>query len=164
MKKPIDNVNHAICNTLQEKDKFKEKKTEMQRNNISNGIQQDFSMLHSQSNSHNQTPAAMPPSWQSLATPGSTVADYLSHLPASTLPLSLHHFLKYSAESIKKESEPAPAAPTVDTHVVNNTSSPVSKKKKRKKIPKEKKPRPKPGLSILQNHNFFAALYLLDAR
>lgn len=46
----------------------------------------------------------MPSSWQSLAAPGSTVADYLSHLPASTLPLSLHHFLKYSAESIKKES------------------------------------------------------------
>lgn len=46
----------------------------------------------------------MPASWQSLATPGSTVADYLSHLPASTLPLSLHHFLKYSAENIKKET------------------------------------------------------------
>lgn len=46
----------------------------------------------------------MPSTWQSLATPGSTVADYLSHLPASTLPLSLHHFLKYSAETIKKES------------------------------------------------------------
>lgn len=43
-------------------------------------------------------------SWQSL-TPSSAVADYLSHLPASTLPLSLHHFLKYSAESIKKESQ-----------------------------------------------------------
>lgn len=40
-------------------------------------------------------------SWQA---PSSTVADYLSHLPASTLPLSLHHFLKYSAETIKKES------------------------------------------------------------
>lgn len=39
--------------------------------------------------------------WQSL-TPSSAVADYLSHLPAS---LSLHHFLKYSAESIKKESQ-----------------------------------------------------------
>lgn len=37
--------------------------------------------------------------WQSLT------ADYLSHLPASTLPLSLHHFLKYSAESIKKEAQ-----------------------------------------------------------
>ncbi|XP_059608846.1 zinc finger protein 567-like isoform X2 [Phlebotomus argentipes] len=44
------------------------------------------------------------PSWQSL-TPSSAVADYLSHLPASTLPLSLHHFLKYSAESIKKETQ-----------------------------------------------------------
>lgn len=44
------------------------------------------------------------PSWQSL-TPSSAVADYLSHLPASTIPLSLHHFLKYSAESIKKESQ-----------------------------------------------------------
>lgn len=46
---------------------------------------------------------AMPASWQSLAAPGSAVADYLSHLPASTLPLSLHHFLKYSADSIKKD-------------------------------------------------------------
>ncbi|XP_054085051.1 zinc finger E-box-binding homeobox 1 isoform X3 [Zeugodacus cucurbitae] len=43
-------------------------------------------------------------SWQSL-TPGTTVADYLSHLPANTLPLSLHHFLKYSAETIKKENQ-----------------------------------------------------------
>ncbi|XP_074036057.1 uncharacterized protein isoform X2 [Leptinotarsa decemlineata] len=51
----------------------------------------------------NQTSSAMPPAWQSLATSSSTVADYLSHLPSSTLPLSLHHFLKYSAESIKKE-------------------------------------------------------------
>lgn len=40
--------------------------------------------------------------WQSLA-PSAAVADYLSQLPASTLPLSLHHFLKYSSESIKKE-------------------------------------------------------------
>jgi len=53
----------------------------------------------------NQQTASMPPAWQSLAAPGSTVADYLSHLPASTLPISLHHFLKYSAESIKKETE-----------------------------------------------------------
>lgn len=41
--------------------------------------------------------------WQSALAPTSAVADYLSHLPASTLPLSLHHFLKYSAENIKKE-------------------------------------------------------------
>lgn len=44
-------------------------------------------------------------SWQTLTTPASSVADYLSHLPASTLPLSLHHFLKYSAENIKKETQ-----------------------------------------------------------
>ncbi|XP_031625075.1 transcription factor che-1-like [Contarinia nasturtii] len=43
--------------------------------------------------------------WQSLTPSSAVVADYLSHLPASTLPLSLHHFLKYSAESIKKESQ-----------------------------------------------------------
>lgn len=63
--------------------------------------------LHQQQTSHLQqgtATASMPASWQSLATPGSTVADYLSHLPASTLPLSLHHFLKYSAENIKKET------------------------------------------------------------
>lgn len=40
--------------------------------------------------------------WQSLA-PSAAVADYLAQLPTSTLPLSLHHFLKYSSESIKKE-------------------------------------------------------------
>jgi hypothetical protein len=41
------------------------------------------------------------PSWQSLT--NTSVADYLSHLPAS-MPLSLHHFLKYSTENIKKET------------------------------------------------------------
>lgn len=43
--------------------------------------------------------------WQSLA-PSAAVADYLAQLPTSTLPLSLHHFLKYSSESIKKEVIP----------------------------------------------------------
>lgn len=105
----------------------------------------------------------MPSSWQSLATPGSTVADYLSHLPASTLPLSLHHFLKYSAENIKKESAqqlnlnntntPDPTninllnTVTNNNHTnqtLNNGTSPP-KKKKKKKAAKEKKPRPKPG-------------------
>ncbi|KAL2739748.1 zinc finger protein 384-like isoform X1 [Vespula maculifrons] len=47
---------------------------------------------------------SMPAGWQSLATPGSTVADYLSRLPASTLPLGLQHFLKFSAETIKREA------------------------------------------------------------
>lgn len=100
----------------------------------------------------------MPSTWQSLATPGSTVADYLSHLPASTLPLSLHHFLKYSAENIKKETSqqlslnntintPEPnlnLLSTVTTPVVQNGTTPP-KKKKKKKATKEKKPRPKPG-------------------
>ncbi|KAL1377772.1 hypothetical protein pipiens_004122 [Culex pipiens pipiens] len=45
-----------------------------------------------------------PSSWQTLA-PGASVADYLSHLPGTALPLSLHHFLKYSAENIKKETQ-----------------------------------------------------------
>lgn len=76
----------------------------------------------------------MPPSWQSLATPGSTVADYLSHLPASTLPLSLHHFLKYSAESIKKEND-GHSAGVVDNSITHQQSSllPPAKKKKKKK-------------------------------
>lgn len=89
----------------------------------------------------------MPATWQSLATPGSTVADYLSHLPASTLPLSLHHFLKYSAESIKKESEMAQttSVAVATTTTPNIMMSPNNKKKKKKKAPKEKKPRPKPG-------------------
>lgn len=48
---------------------------------------------------------AMPPSWQSIAAPGSTVADYLSHLPAT---LTLHHFLKYSGDGAKDKAEPKP--------------------------------------------------------
>ncbi|BET01828.1 ZnF_C2H2 [Nesidiocoris tenuis] len=88
------------------------------------------------------TPApGMPPTWQSIATPGSTVADYLSHLPASTLPISLHHFLKYSAETIKKDVEPEHQPPPPPPPQQENNM----KKKKKKKPPKEKKPRPKPG-------------------
>nr|CAH7755906.1 unnamed protein product [Callosobruchus chinensis] len=56
-----------------------------------------------QSHNANQTTSSQT-TWQTLTSPVSTVADYLSHLPASTLPLSLHHFLKYSAESVKKEN------------------------------------------------------------
>lgn len=103
----------------------------------------------------------MPSTWQSLATPGSTVADYLSHLPASTLPLSLHHFLKYSAENIKKETVAQQQQlqnndmnllhtntstnnlSTINTAHIQNVSP--AKKKKKKKVEKEKKPRPKPG-------------------
>lgn len=79
---------------------------------------------------------AMPATWQSLAAPGSTVADYLSRLPASTLPLSLHHFLKYSAENIKKE-------PETTTSSSSTTNPPTKKKSKKKKKPP--KPRMRPG-------------------
>ncbi|KAK7793026.1 hypothetical protein R5R35_004458 [Gryllus longicercus] len=112
--------------------------------------------LHHQHHHHHatQTTTTMPATWQSLATPGSTVADYLSHLPASTLPLSLHHFLKYSAENIKKETEMAVNASGPGLGVASSAtpgvvgSAPVpggAKKKKKKKASKEKKPRPKPG-------------------
>uniref|UniRef100_A0A1B0CNR6 Uncharacterized protein n=1 Tax=Lutzomyia longipalpis TaxID=7200 RepID=A0A1B0CNR6_LUTLO len=65
------------------------------------------------------------PSWQSL-TPSSAVADYLSHLPASTLPLSLHHFLKYSAESIKKESQ-NPLSVSPQSPITSLFDNPISK-------------------------------------
>lgn len=115
---------------------------------------------------------SMPASWQSLATPGSTVADYLSRLPASTLPLGLHHFLKFSAETIKREAtiESSPlGADGLDAtggatsgeqavqitvaggeteiipDVVDDPESgakPKRKKKYKKKPPKPKKPKP----------------------
>ncbi|KAK0173339.1 hypothetical protein PV328_006554 [Microctonus aethiopoides] len=157
-----------VCNLLQEKEKKDKKSDEHSRNvgesttttttaattttNDNNGgsQQSDYSSIHQhhQQHAHTQTPASMPATWQSLATPGSTVADYLSHLPASTLPLSLHHFLKYSAESIKKESEMQAHTTSVaiaTTTTPNIMMSPSNKKKKKKKTPKEKKPRPKPG-------------------
>ncbi|XP_055537896.1 gastrula zinc finger protein 5-1 isoform X2 [Wyeomyia smithii] len=64
-------------------------------------ITQDLSALLQQADSKR---VLQNPSWQSLA-PGTSVADYLSHLPGTALPLSLHHFLKYSAENIKKETQ-----------------------------------------------------------
>ncbi|KAL0278617.1 UNVERIFIED_CONTAM: hypothetical protein PYX00_000389 [Menopon gallinae] len=99
---------------------------------------------------HHSHQNQMPPSWQSLAAPGSTVADYLSHLPASTLPLSLHHFLKYSAESIKKETDNLNIASSSIggqslAHGQGSANLLPPAKKKKKKKPKEKKPRPKPG-------------------
>ncbi|XP_050432003.1 gastrula zinc finger protein XlCGF7.1-like [Adelges cooleyi] len=67
---------------------------------ISNGahFQSDSSDLGSQL-------GGLPSSWQSIATPGSTVADYLSHLPAT---LTLHHFLKYSGENSKEKEDLKP--------------------------------------------------------
>lgn len=65
----------------------------------------------------------MPATWQSLAAPGSAVADYLSHLPASTLPLSLHHFLKYSADTIKKDDSVNLIAAAANVNGLNNVVS-----------------------------------------
>lgn len=85
-----------------------DKKQESQEDRRQQETQQQQVQSSQHQQSHNNqlinTSASMSSTWQSLATPGSTVADYLSHLPASTLPLSLHHFLKYSAENIKKET------------------------------------------------------------
>lgn len=39
-------------------------------------------------------------SWQNLT----ASVDYLSQLSASSLPISLHDFLKYSAENLKKDN------------------------------------------------------------
>ncbi|BET01544.1 ZnF_C2H2 [Nesidiocoris tenuis] len=98
--------------------------------------------------------------WQNLTVPGTTVADYLRGLPASTLPLSLHHFLKFSAETIKRESaiESSPlnqdeaGNPDDESQLTLNESAemfgvqdvkPGKKKKKyKKKPPKPRRPRP----------------------
>ncbi|KAI5698813.1 hypothetical protein M8J76_012730 [Diaphorina citri] len=133
---------------------------ELEGNDYSNVLQHQ--QQHQSSSGIN-----MPPAWQSIATPGSTVADYLSHLPASTLPISLHHFLKYSAENIKKDlsaddssnittihhpqhdmasqhqTPPPPNPPPSAGNLIQPAAT--CKKKKKKKASKEKKPRPKPG-------------------
>lgn len=101
-----------------------------------------------QVNISNQNIANTLSSWQSLASTTSTVADYLSHLPASTLPLSLHHFLKYSAETIKKESTQQNLNINLEANLdtlTNEINMVQQTKKKKKKKAKEKKPRPKPG-------------------
>jgi hypothetical protein len=69
-------------------------------------ITQDLTALLQQTDTKRALQNVNASSWQTLTTPASTVADYLSHLPASGLPLSLHHFLKYSESTlnIKKEA------------------------------------------------------------
>lgn len=95
--------------------------------------------------------AAMIPSpatWQSLAgPPGSTVAEYLSRLPASTLPLTLHHFLKLSTAA--STDGPAISIPTSGLGIKKEEDVLLTKKKKKRKY--KKKPyiprplRPRPG-------------------
>lgn len=101
------------------------------------------------------TLTTMPSSWQSLATPGSAVADYLSKIPNS-LPLTLQHFLRFSAETIKREQgiESSPLPCEYNESYQNGVEEQIgleidfngkTKKKKRpvkKKPPRPKKPRP----------------------
>jgi hypothetical protein len=96
--------------------------------------------------------AAMIPSpatWQSLAgPPGSTVAEYLSRLPASTLPLTLHHFLKFSSAATTEG--PAIQTPATGSRIRKEEDGTVLIKKKKKRKYKKKPyiprpPRPRPG-------------------
>lgn len=93
-------------------------------------------------------------SWQA-APVTSSVAEYLSHLPADSLPLSLHHFLKFSNDTIKRESavESSPLSNPDDGtegHMLEmNPDDPENdqlkgkkKKKYKKKPPKPRRPRP----------------------
>ncbi|XP_071448384.1 uncharacterized protein [Hetaerina americana] len=84
-----------------------------------------------------------------------TVADYLSRLPASTLPLSLHHFLKYSAEQ-RKDVGPTVAAVVpgvvgcgtqIGTPQLQQQATPKKKKKKKSSSGSKDRrgPRPRPG-------------------
>ncbi|XP_063230655.1 fez family zinc finger protein erm-like [Bacillus rossius redtenbacheri] len=133
-----------LCATLKEL-----KREEDKEERPGSGEVEYNSMLHHQH--HGTQTTGMPATWQSLATPGSTVADYLSHLPASTLPISLHHFLKYSAENIKKEQDANTGGAVLGVSTTTPgvmggaPTGPGTKKKKKKKVPKEKKPRPRPG-------------------
>uniref|UniRef100_A0A1B6D5V8 C2H2-type domain-containing protein n=2 Tax=Clastoptera arizonana TaxID=38151 RepID=A0A1B6D5V8_9HEMI len=105
-----------------------------------------------------ETYSAIPTSWQ--IAPGSTVADYFQRLSATT-PLSIHHFLKFSAETIKREAaiESSPLSNTGDTDEngaemqqtqteeitddpANQDGQAKKKKKYKKKAPKPRRPRP----------------------
>ncbi|XP_014270577.1 uncharacterized protein [Halyomorpha halys] len=101
--------------------------------------------------------------WQSVSVPVPTtaMADYLSRIPPASLPLSLHHFLKFSAETIKRESaiessplaDPGPDSGAAeeledsgtqqlgDVDLEENKEG-KKKKKYKKKAPKPRRPRP----------------------
>lgn len=90
-----------------------------------------------------------PATWQSLAgPPGSTVAEYLSQLSASTLPLTLHHFLKFSTAATAELS--AIPTPTSGSGIKREEDGILLTKKKKKRKYKKKPyiprpPRPRPG-------------------
>lgn len=148
-------------NSINDKNLNEKIKSEHDRRHIG----QSHTVSHQQNIPTVANQPSMSTTWQTLAGSGSTVAEYLSHLPASTLPLSLHHFLKYSAENIKKENIVQQNIPQINnntngmvqqnvnqinnvaqnTNILNNVQKPAEKKKKKKKTEKEKKPKPKPG-------------------
>lgn len=90
---------------------------------------------------------------------GSAMADYLARLPATSIPISLQHFLKYQTEntpSVKREGEAGnisgvflgggAAITPVSTIVPHNSQGGSgSQKKKKKKKTQKRPPRPKPG-------------------
>ncbi|KAF4522182.1 hypothetical protein B566_EDAN007328 [Ephemera danica] len=96
--------------------------------------------------------------------PGAAVADYLSRLPSNTLPLGLHHILKYTdRKDVLQELQITDSMQTEIQHhhqtemqseeqghetMINQLSDetpPNSRKKKKKQKVKEKKPRYRPG-------------------
>lgn len=144
-----------ICNVI--------KKEEKEPSN-ENGVDIS-SIVHFQPQSQPQQNNISVASWQSIAAVAAavaaapapvasttSVADYLSNLPNSSLPISLHSLFKYSTENVKKEADVLESVlnasqvqqiQTQDGNMFANTQ--ISKKRKRKKPQKEKKPKPKPG-------------------
>lgn len=95
-------LTQEICAAvLQHEEKNSLQKVKQENNRQDRRLEGQSQIVHNNSEDHLSNIST---TWQTLTSAGSTVADYLSHLPASTLPLSLHHFLKYSAENIKKET------------------------------------------------------------
>ncbi|KAJ8888122.1 hypothetical protein PR048_007609 [Dryococelus australis] len=115
----------------------------MTEKEIQTGGEQLFNSCSHQDKMLQQTYAVQamvptPAGWQSLAgPPGSTVAEYLSRLPASTLPITLHHFLKFSASSEN-------VAPTIKKEE-GVPKKPKKKRKYKKKPYIPRPPRPRPG-------------------
>ncbi|XKL61074.1 hypothetical protein PGB90_008131 [Kerria lacca] len=143
-----------ICNVI--------KKEEKESNENANDLCSIIPLQSSQQQSTNISVA----SWQNIAAvaaavaavPTSTsttaVSNYLSHLPSSSLPISLHNLFKYSTENVKKEVDILEGVINVnhvsqfqnpDISLFTNNHQNTNKKKKRKKPSKEKKPKPKPG-------------------
>lgn len=129
--------------TQTNQDRIKEAKSETSEEDDINADNDEFL---------SSTLTTMPSSWQSIATPGSAVADYLAKIPG------LHQYLRFSAETIKREqgieSSPLSGDFNNESSYQNGVEEQIeleidingkTKKKKRpvkKKPPRPKKPRP----------------------